>query len=177
MPTLQNSNKQIIFISYSPKQIMKGEKQFLQISGGLGPRLLKRCYRTTKITYAPPRPKCFIAFNCPSSLPIQPYPIYKSSHKNGNLIRKWDFNTIFCMIQHGNMIMKDQFSTPSTIMRRNPLHTNCSAIWFAMEGNVEHIMNLTRVFPRYLSPNGWLMWRKIQVFTHGTWCINEIGTT
>ena len=52
---------------------------------------LKKCYQKTFIWYtqlAPTRRKCFIARECVSSHPDNPYLIYKSHHKNGKPIRK-----------------------------------------------------------------------------------------
>ena len=113
-PTLQSSKKQITCMSYSRKQIIKGVKFLLRNFGGLALTLLKRCHQTTIIWYAklaPTRRKCFIECDWVSSHPDNPYPIYRSHLKKGNLIRKWALNTMICMPERGSVTMKGHFST------------------------------------------------------------------
>ena len=90
-PTLQSSEKHIMYTSHSPKRITTGEKLPLQNFSGLGRILLKRCYRTTIMWYAklaPTRRKCFIVCECGSLQPTNPQLTYESRHKNIDLIRK-----------------------------------------------------------------------------------------
>ena len=78
--TLQSSKKQIMFMSYSWMQNIKGVKILLQNSGGLGRILLKKCYQTTNIWSAklePTRRKRFIASDCVSSYPDNHNPMCK----------------------------------------------------------------------------------------------------
>ena len=114
-----------MFISSSRQPIIKGVKLHLRNSGGLGDTLFKNCYRTTIFWYAEVAPtgrKCFIARDCASSHPDNHYPMYKLRHKHGNPIRKWEKNKIFCKVEDGNVITRDHFSTPITIMRRHSVH-------------------------------------------------------
>ena len=90
-PTLQDSENQNIYTSYSRKLIIKAAKILLRNFGGLVLTLLKKCFLLKFIWYsklAPTRCKCFIACECVSSRPANPYLTYESRHKKGNLIRK-----------------------------------------------------------------------------------------
>ena len=112
-------------MSYSRKQITRWVKFLSRKFGRMVPTLLKRCYQATTIWYsklAPTRWNCFIACDCVRSQPDNPYLMYKSGCKNGNLIRKWALNTMIWMLEHGNVTMKSQFSTPRTIIWRHSIH-------------------------------------------------------
>ena len=83
-PTLQSSMKQIMYMSYSRKQIIKGVKFHLQNSVGLARTLSKRCYQITTSWYAklaPKRRKCFIGCVCVSSHFTNHQLTYESSHR------------------------------------------------------------------------------------------------
>ena len=125
-PTIQNI-KQSMFMSCSRKQISRGEKCFLRMSGWLGRILLKRCYQTIVIWYAklaPPSRKSVIACDCVSLPPDNQYPICKSRLENGNLIGNWSLNTMIRMLKHGKVVMKVHILTQTIIKRRTLIHLN-----------------------------------------------------
>ena len=113
-------------MSYSRRHIIWGLKLFLRNSCGLDRAFLKVCHQIT-INWcrklAQTRRKCFFVSNCVSSHYNNPYPMNKSRRKSGNLIRKWALNTMICMLEHWNVTVKNQFLTQSTIMRRQPIHS------------------------------------------------------
>ena len=116
--TLQSSKKQTKYMSCSRKQIIKGAEFLLRNCGGMALILLKRCYGITIIWYpkwASTRNKCYIACDCFSSHVVNPYLIYESRHKNGNLIQKWASNTMICMPERGSVDTKSHFMTPKII--------------------------------------------------------------
>ena len=124
-PTLQSSKKQVTYISYSRKPIIKGGKISSRNFGGLALTLLQRCYLITVKWYAklsPTRRQWFIACRCVSSHPANLYLIYESRHRNGHLIRKWASNTMICMPERGSVNTKGQFLTPKMTMQRDPIH-------------------------------------------------------
>ena len=90
-PTLQNSKKQNVSMFYCRQPIINGVKFLFANSVGLGRIILKMSYKTTIFWYAklaPRRGKCLTVCDCVISHPNNPYAIYKSRLKNGNVIQK-----------------------------------------------------------------------------------------
>ena len=61
--------------------------------------------------------------------PDNPYSMCKSGLKNENLFRKWLFKTMICLLEQWSVIMKQYFSTRTTIMRHPWSIRKCSPIW------------------------------------------------
>ena len=124
-PTLQILKEQILYLSYNRKQIIWGVI-FLRSFGGLVLTLLKRCHQITIKWYAKvarKKRKCFVACECFSSQPDNPYLIYESRYKYGNLICKWKSKTMLCVAERGIVIMKGQLLRSKMIMQRHTIHS------------------------------------------------------
>ena len=171
-PTLQSSKKQIMYMSYSRKQVIKAVKFRLRNFGGLALILLNRCYLTTITWYAklaPTRRKCFTVCECVNSHPANARLIYELRHKNRKLIRNWASNTMICMPNRGDVTTRYPFLTPRKIMQRHPIHPKLQYSLIYQWGNAEHIRNHTRVCPRKYSSNRTSMWRNRFVSLTETW--------
>ena len=57
-----------------------------------------------------------------NSHPDNPYLMFKSHLKNGNLIRKCSLKTMNCKLELGNVIMIRQFSTQTITIRQTLIH-------------------------------------------------------
>ena len=121
--TLRDSKKQIMFMSYSRKRIIKGVKFHSRNFVGSARILSRKCYQTTIIWYAklePTRRKCCTECECVNSHPAKHQPTYESTRKNTNPIPKWSLITTICMPGRGSIIMNSQFLTPKIMMQPSP---------------------------------------------------------
>ena len=106
-----------------------------------------------------------------------PYPMYKSSHKNGNLIWKWKLNMIICMPELGNVTMKGHFCTSKMIMRRQPFQLKMQCGLICQAGNCGTHQEPQESGRQNFFPERRSFFRNRYVSLHGTWCGNELGTT
>ena len=172
--SMQSSKRQITYMSYTRKRIIKRVEICLRNFGGLAPTFLKRCYLITSTWYAtlaPTRHKCFIA---------NPHPTYESHHNNGYLIRKWALNTMFCMPERGSVNTKSQFLTPKTIIQRHPFPPKFKnkLIYYPRKRGTHQERH--RSVPEKFSlkdKNFVTKQRNRYVSLQGTCCGNKLGTT
>ena len=175
MSTLQNSKKQVMCMSYSHNQTINWVEILL-----LWPYIIRKVLQNN--SYLVPKTgtkkkQVLHRIRLRQFTPDNLLPMNKSRQRIGNLIWKWAINTMIWMLEHEHVTKKGQFSTPSTITRRHPIHPQVQCDLIRQEKKRGTQQETQESVPLKFFPNGWVFWRKRHVFPYGTWCGNEIWAT
>ena len=116
-----------MFTFYSRKPTTREVKFPLQIFGGSGHTLLRKCYPTIIMWYAklaPIKRKSCTERGYVNSHPTSQYPTHQSHHAISNQARKSSLSMMIYMPEHGSVKTTSQFSTVIATIWYHPIHPN-----------------------------------------------------